>query len=169
MEKELKNMVRDLLVHVTLYQYGLYDKHKLDGELDRFFHIAEKYICNAVRRNGGICYPELLPEFGNPLEALEELRSQARNFVSLGRTGKYIADLLILSYDIYNPENKSLKKKILLFDRLIHAMHGAGAYLGEFSYEEASIFGLNIPEIKREADKIVSRILSTHSSMVYEQ
>jgi len=162
-------MVRDLLVHVTLYQYGLYDKHKLERELDSFLKLAENYVCEAVRRNGGICYPELLEEYGNPLEALEELRSQARNLVTIGRTGKYIADLLLLSYDIYNPENKSLKKKILLFDKLIHAMHGAGAYLGEYSYEEASIFGLNIPEIKREADRIVSSLLRMHSSKVYEQ
>jgi len=64
---------------------------------------------------------------------------------------------------IYNPENKSIKKKILLFDKVIHALHGAGAYLGEHSYSEASIFNVDIPKIKREADRIISRILRMYN------
>jgi len=98
--ENIADTIRDLLVHVTLYQHGLYDNHMLNKELDNFLHVAEKYVCNSVRINGGICYPELLEEYGNPTTALEELRSQIANMNTLGNTGKYIADMLLLSYDI---------------------------------------------------------------------
>lgn len=160
-EKELSRIVRDLLVHVGLYQYGKYfgytgyPEDKLEKELDAFFKLAVPYICNALRRNGAVCFHELLEEYGNEEEAYNELLNEIQNFRMLGRAERYIADLQHLSYELYNADKMDLSEKILLFDKLVHAIHGAGAYLGEYSYEEASIFGLDIPKIKKEADKIL--------------
>ena len=160
-EKELSRIVRDLLVHVGLYQYGKYfgyggyPEDRLEKELDAFFEKAVPYICDAVRRNGGICFHELMEEYGNYEEALSELNSMIENFIHEGRWGRYVADLLKISRELYDSKNYDIREKILLFDKLVHAMHVAGKYLGEYSYEEASIFGLDIPKIKKEADKIL--------------
>jgi hypothetical protein len=72
---------------------------------------------------------------------------------------KLIANLIRLSIEIHNPELKSIKDKILLFDKIIHAEHYAGAFKDEFTPEQVSIFGVNIPKIKQEADQIIEETL----------
>ena len=147
-----------MIEHVVLYQHGLYDPEKLERELDRFFKLAEKHVCEAVRRNGGICFQEYAKEYGWK-DALELIRSDIENFEALGKTGKFIAQLLRLSVELANAPSMSLKKKILLFDKVIHAVHAAGAFMDELGFEKASIFGLDIPKIKREVEKELERKL----------
>ena len=150
--------IKDLLVKVTLYQYGKYSAEKLDRELTEFLKAAEEPLCEAIRRNGGVCYKELIEEGFTQEEALEEIESQAENFEALGRTGKIIADLLRLSAEFRNLDKMTLSDKILLFDKVVHAEHAAGAFK-EYLAEERSIFGVDITKIKEEADKEVEEIL----------
>ena len=150
--------IKDLLVKVTLYQYGKYSAEKLDRELTEFLKAAEGPLCEAIRRNGGVCYKELIEEGFTQEEALEEIESQAENFEMLDKTGKIIADLLRLSIEFRNLDKMTLSNKILLFDKVVHAEHAAGAFK-EYLAEEKSIFGVDITKIKEEADKEVEEIL----------
>ena len=150
--------IKDLLVKVTLYQYGKYPAEKLDRELTEFLKAAEGPLCKAIRRNGGICYKELIEEEFTQEEALEEIESQAKNFETLSRTGKIIADLLRLSAEFRNLDKMALSDKVFLFDKIVHAEHAAGAFK-EYLAEEKSIFGVDITRIKGEADKEVEEIL----------
>jgi hypothetical protein len=151
--------IKDLLVKITLYQFKRYPAEKLDKELTAFLRDAQKPLCEAIRRNGGICYKELVErEEFSPEETLEEVENQAKNFELLGKTGKLIADLLRLSTEFRNLDKMMLSEKILLFDKLVHAEHAAGAFK-EFLPEEKSIFDVDITKIKEEADKEVEEIL----------
>ena len=149
--------IKDLLVKVTLYQYGKYSAEKLDRELTEFLKAAEGALCEAIRRNGGVCYKEALEEM-TPREAEDYVVDQIKNFEMLGRTGKIIADLLRLSIEFKDLDKITLSDKVLLFDKVVHAEHAAGAFK-EYLAEERSIFGVDITKIKEEADKEVEEIL----------
>jgi len=149
--------IKDLLVKVTLYQYGKYPAEKLDRGLTEFLRDAEKELCKAIRRNGGVCYKEALEEM-TPREAEDYVVDQIKNFEMLGRTGKIIADLLRLSIEFKDLDKITLSDKVLLFDKVVHAEHAAGAFK-EYLAEERSIFGVDITKIKEEADKEVEEIL----------
>jgi hypothetical protein len=157
-----KQRIKDMLVKVVLYQYGKYPAEKLDRELTGFLKDAEKELCKAIRRNGGLCYREALEEM-TPREAEDYVKDQIKNFEMLGKTGKIIADLLRLSLEFKDLDRMSLKDKILLFDKVIHAEHAAGAFK-EYLAEEKSIFGVNIPKIKEEADREIEEILEGRKS-----
>jgi hypothetical protein len=79
------------------------------------------------------------------------------NFEILGPSGKLIADLIKISINYESLENKSLSDKILLFDRLVHAEHVAGI-IPWSTEEEKSIFGCNIPEIKKQVEEEIKEI-----------
>lgn len=119
--------------------------------------IAEDYICEAIRRNGGTCFRDLLEEMSEK-EALEEIKNQIENFKMIGKTGWLIANLLELSVEVRKADKLSLSELILLFDKIIHAEHATGAFK-EFLSEEKSIFNVDIRKIKEEADKEVLKIL----------
>jgi len=51
-----------------------------------------------------------------------------------------------------------LNEKILLFDRIVHTEHAAGAFR-EFLPEERSIFGVDIGKIHAEADREIEKII----------
>jgi len=154
-EGDWRSKIKDLLVNISLYQLGKYPAKKLEPELTQFLEESEKKLCEAIRKNGGICYREELDEF-SPEEAEEEVKSQIENFKLLGKTGEIIAILLNLSLEFKH--GMSLSDKILLFDKVVHAEHAAGAFK-EYLAEEKSIFGVNVTEIKREADKELESIL----------
>jgi len=155
----LEEKIRDMLVNVTLYQLGLYPEDKLNEELNEFLRGAEGLLCLTLRRNGAICFRDYLREY--PRFKAERLcLSDAWNWERTGTKGaKLIANLIRLSIEIHNPELKSIKDKILLFDKIIHAEHYAGAFKDEFTPEQISIFGVNIPKVKQEADRIIEEIL----------
>jgi len=141
--------IKDLLKKVVLYQFSRYDKEKLDKELTSFLKDAEDVLCDAIRRNGGMCYRDYKEEYGSE-EAKKLCESDIKNFEMNGSSGKIIADLIKISLDYENLDKKSLSDKILLFDKIIHAEHVAWA-----TQEEKSIFGCNIQEIKRQVDEEV--------------
>jgi len=149
--------IKDMLIKVVLYQHGKYPAEKLDRELAEFLRNAENELCEAIRRNGGVCYKEALEEM-TPKEAEDYIEDQIKNFEMLDKTGKIIADLLRLSLEFKDLDKMSLRDKILLFDKVIHAEHTAGAFK-EYLAEEKSIFGVDITKIKEEADKEVEEIL----------
>ena len=149
--------IKDMLIKVVLYQHGKYPAEKLDKELAEFLRDAEKTVCEAIRRNGGVCYKEALEEM-TPGEARGYVEDQIKNFEMLGKTGKIVADLLRLSLEFKDLDKMSLRDKILLFDKVVHAEHTAGAFK-EYLAEEKSIFGVDITKIKEEADKEVEEIL----------
>ena len=152
-----KQRIKDMLIKVVLYQHGKYPAEKLDKELTEFLRDAEKELCKAIRRNGGVCYKEALEDM-TPKEAEDYVEDQIRNFETLGKTGEIIADLLRLSLEFRDLDKMGLRDKILLFDKVVHAEHTAGAFKGYLA-EEKSIFGVNITRIKGEADKEVEKIL----------
>jgi hypothetical protein len=158
-DEMLEEKIRDMLVNVTLYQLGLYPEDKLNDELNRFLKEAENLLCLALRRTGAICFRDYLREY--PRFKAERLcLSDAWNWERTGTKGaKLIANLIRLSIEIHNPELKSIKDKILLFDKVIHAEHYSGAFKDEFTPEQVSIFRVNIPKIKQEADQIVEETL----------
>ena len=161
-KKDWRTKIKDMLIKVTLYQLGRYPAEKLERELTEFLKEAEDILCEAIRRNGGICYKEALEEY-SPEEAIEYVEDQIKNFeqtakVTGGKTEQIIADLLKLSLEFKDLDKMSLSNKVLLFDKVIHAEHAAGAFK-EYLAEEKSIFGVNIPEIKKEADKELETIL----------
>ena len=147
--------IRDMLVKVTLAQLGYYPKDKLDVELTQFLKEAEEPLCRTLRRNGATCFRDYLKDY--PRFKAERLcREEIRNWLLLKTRGaKLIANLIELSIEIHNPELKRLSDKIILFDKIIHAEHYGGAFKDEIPPEQASIFGVDIPKIKREADKII--------------
>ena len=144
--------IKDLLKKVVLYQFSRYDKEKLDKELTRFLKDAEDVLCDAIRRNGGLCYRDYKEEYGSE-EAKKLCESDIKIFEMIGSSGKIIADLIKISLDYENLDKKSLSDKILLFDKIIHAEHVSGIL--PVAPEEKSIFGCNIPEIKRQVDEEV--------------
>jgi hypothetical protein len=150
--------IKDLLKKVVLYQFSRYDKEKLDKELTSFLKDAEDVLCEAIRRNGGVCYRDYKEEYKDPKIAKELCESDIKNFEMLGLpSGKLIADLIKISLDYENFDKKSLSDKILLFDRLVHAEHVAGI-IHWASEEEKSIFGCNIPEIKKQVEEEIKEI-----------
>ena len=158
-------LVEDLLVKATLYQYGRYDPFDLERELDHFFReYAIPLVCKALRRNVGCCAPELVAEYGfteGLAVAHSCLENLARDCHSGLRTTCYLGDLVDLSIQLARLDELSLSEKILLFDRVIHSTH-AGQLLveeGLATPEEASIFGLNVVEVKRRADERLARML----------
>ncbi len=170
MEGDPGRVVEDLLVKVTLYQYGRYNPYDLERELDHFFReYAIPMVCEALRRNVGCCAPELVKDYGFT-EGLAEARACLENLAYDCRSGLrtmcYLADLVDLSIQLARLDEMSLSEKILLFDRVAHSTH-AGQLLveeGLASPEEASIFGINIEEIKRRADERLERMLLRRSS-----
>jgi hypothetical protein len=80
------------------------------------------------------------------------LESDASNWARMGVGGKLIAELIKLSTEFEDLERKSLSDKILLFDKVIHAEHYAGAFK-DYLPSEKSIFNVDILKIKQEADK----------------
>jgi len=156
-----KLRIKDLLVKVTLYQMDKFPAEKLDKELTQFLKDAEVELCKAIRRNGGICYKELLDEY-TPKEAVSHVEAQIEDWESMAKAGmktaELIANMLKLSLEFKDLDKMTLSDKILLFDKVIHTEHAAGAFK-EYLAEERSIFGVNITEIKREADKEIEAIL----------
>ena len=150
--------IKDLLVKVTLYQYGKYPAEKLDRELTEFLKKAEDKICEATSRNGAVCYKHYLMDNYPPEEAEKLVKEELENWRLIGRTGKILADLLELSLEFKDLDKMSLSDKILLFDKVIHAEHAAGAFKGYLA-EEKSVFGVDITKIKEEADEEVEEIL----------
>jgi len=149
--------IKDLLKKVVLYQFSRYDKEKLDKELTSFLKDSEDVLCEAIKRNGGICYRDYKEEYKDPKIAKELCENDIVNFETLGTGGRLIADLIKISIQYENLENKSLSDKILLFDRLIHAEHYAGEFK-EYLEEEKNIFGCNIPEIKKQVEGEIKEI-----------
>jgi len=145
--KPWSKRIKDLLIKITLYQLKKYPKDKLERELTKFLKDAEIQICKATRRNGGICYKELLTEL-TPSEAEKELKQQIHNFKLSGKSEQKIADLLELSLLFKNLNNMNLTDKILLFDEVIHAEHIYG-----------SIFETDIQKIKEEADLELTKLI----------
>jgi len=166
--KYWEKRIKDLLVDVVLYQEGKYSEDQLGQELIEFFKEALPVICEALRRNGAVCYPELVEEYGDESEAGRELANSIRNWRMLGETGRIMAALLKLSRDLYDDIQEygdeeyffddELSDLIMDFDALVHAEHAAGAF-DDFSAEEKSIFGVNIPKIKAQADEEIEQYL----------
>jgi hypothetical protein len=143
--------IKDLLKKVTLYQFGKYPASALDYELTDFLKYAETAVCRALRPNGAICFKEYAETYGLA-EAKRLCENDAYNWARLGTGGKIIAELIKLSMEFQNLEAKPLSEKILLFDKVIHAEHYAAAFK-ESLPSERSIFNVDIPKIREEADK----------------
>lgn len=60
-----ENRIKKLLIDVVLAQEGRKDRRKVAEDIVRFFEDAMPKICEALRRNGAVCFPELVEEFGN--------------------------------------------------------------------------------------------------------
>lgn len=155
--------IKSLLKKVVLYQFGKYPAEKLDEELTRFLKDAETVVCKVLRKNGAICFREYVEDYG--VEEAEKLvENDARNFEMLGTGGKLIADLIRISRNLYDVERKPLSEKILLFDKVIHAEHWAGAFK-DYLAEEKSIFGVDIPKIKNQVDmELMKELYGTSTS-----
>ena len=156
-----ESRIRDLLVKVSLSQLGYYPRDRLDVELTQFLRDTEEQLCRVLRRNGALCFRDYLVDYPER-EAEMYCREDARNWRVLGTRGaELIAELIELSIEIHRLEQKSLSEKIMLFDRVVHAEHYAGAFRDEYTPEEVSIFGVDIPRVKREADRIVMQAIKT--------
>ncbi|MCC5990716.1 MAG: hypothetical protein LM558_04350 [Thermosphaera sp.] len=140
--------IRDMLVKTTLYQFKLYPAGDLDRELTMFLKEAEEVLCRALRRNGATCYRDYAREGYSQEEIERLLDEEIRNWRMLGVGGMNIARLIRISKQFKDLEAKPLSDKILLFDELIHAEHYGGG-----------LFNVDIPRIKRQADREVQRIL----------
>jgi hypothetical protein len=140
--------IKDLLVKTTLYQFKLYPAGDLDRELTTFLKEAEDVLCKALRRNGATCYRDYTREGYSPEEVERLLDEEIRNWRLSGVGGMNIARLIRISKQFKDLEAKSLSDKILLFDEIIHAEHYGGA-----------LFNVDIPSIKRQADREVQRVL----------
>jgi hypothetical protein len=149
--KDDAERIKDLLKKVTLFQFGKYSQELLNRELTDFLRYAEEAVCKALRPNGAICFKEYAEEYG-PAEAKRLCESDASNWARMGVGGKLIAELIRLSTEFEGLEMKSLSDKILLFDKVIHAEHYAGAFK-DYLPSEKSIFNVDILKIKQEADK----------------
>jgi len=156
-----EDTIKDMLKKVVLYQLKKFPPDKLDKELTEFLKQAEDEICEALRRNGAICYKEALREMSRD-EAEDYVRAQIEDWKLMARqgmkTGKYIADLLSLSLEFRDLDKKTLSEKVLLFDKVIHAEHAAGAFR-DYLPKERSIFNVDIPRIKVEVDREIEEIL----------
>ena len=148
--------IKEMLKKVVLYQFGKYDKDKLDEELTDFLRESEDVICKHLSRNGVFCYRDFL-EANNAI--MYRLRSrywrdryfeEIKNIIVMPGLGwKLLYDMAEVSYELRYVDTMTLKEKILLFDKVIHLVH----YGGE------SIFGVDITKIKEEVDKEVKEEL----------
>jgi hypothetical protein len=140
--------IRDLLVKTALYQFRLYPAGDLDRELTQFLREVEDVLCGALRRNGATCYRDYV-RGGYPSEEVDRLLDEEiKNWRLLGVGGMNIARLIRISKQFKDLEAKPLSDKILLFDEIIHAEHYGGG-----------LFNVDIPRIKRQADREIKRIL----------
>jgi hypothetical protein len=140
--------IRDLLVKTTLYQFNLYPAEDLDRELTSVLKEAEDVLCKALRRNGATCYRDYV-RAGYSQEEIERLLDEeVRNWRMSGVGGMNIARLIRISKQFKDLEAKPLSDKILLFDEIIHAEHYGGG-----------LFNVDIPRIKRQADREIQRAL----------
>ena len=142
--------IRDLLINLTLYQFGKYPEPKVEKELTDFLKRAEELLCKTLHRNGAICYAEALHELHDPAQAVKYVEEEIENWkLAKDSASRFITELLELSLEFRNLDKMSLKDKILLFDRLIHSMHAAGE----------NLFDIDISRVKEEADRKVNEIL----------
>ena len=151
-EKKLK----ETLKKVVLYQYGLIDKYTLEKNLHGFFKLSEEIICNALRRNGLTCYKELKEqEIEEGLGfADKEFVNEITNIMTMKTEGYlYLKNLMEISKEIYEiihaDVKHDIKDDILLFDKIVHAVH----YGGE------SVFGIDVEKIKEEVDEELKNML----------
>jgi hypothetical protein len=157
-QKEEAKRIKDLLKKIALYQFKRYPSDLLDRELTEFLRYAEVAVCKALRSNGAICFKEYAEEYG-PAEAKRLCEDDISNWTRMGTLGaRIIAELIRLSVEFENLEKKTLSEKILLFDKVIHAEHYAGAFKENLPVEK-SIFNVDIPKIKQEVDREVMLIL----------
>jgi hypothetical protein len=158
--------IKDLLVKIVFYQFKNYPEEKLDRELTSFLEKTKEAVNKALRKNGGISYWDYKKEYGAE-EADELIKKDIENFEKLGEGGRIIANLILLSKDLDDLKQKTLKEKILLFDRVVHAEHWAGGYK-EYRNEEKSIFGVDIKKIKKEADKKIEKMIKEGKIKILE-
>jgi hypothetical protein len=150
--------IKDLLIKIVLYQFRNYPAEKLNKELTVFLDEIKGVLDKSLRKNGGISYWDYKKGYGAK-EADKLIKSDMENFKRLGRGGEIIANLIQLTKDLDNLEQKTLREKILIFDKLVHAEHWAGAYSEGYKKEERSIFGVDIQKIKERADKKIEKMI----------
>ena len=158
-EKVIKfeeEVLKEALKKVVLYQFGVFDKYTVEKNLHEFFEYSETLICDELRKNGLFCYKELKEreiEEG-PGFADKEFVNEITNIMRMKTEGYlFLKNLMEISRDIYNiihaGVEHDIKDDILLFDKVVHAVH----YGGE------SIFGVDVEKIKKRVDEELREIL----------
>lgn len=150
--------IRDLLVKIVLYQHGRYDPELLDAELTEFLRAAEEPLCNAYRRNGGICFRGYVYDYGER-DAEQLLDSDIRNWIHMYRVTRsrgflLLAQLARISRQLYYLDRLPLSDKIMLFDSVVHAEHYAGSFT-DVPAHMRNVLGVDIERVKREAERIL--------------
>lgn len=135
--------IRDLLINLTLYQFGKYSEPKVEKELTDFLKRAEELLCKSVQKEGAICYVEALHRLHNIAQAVKYVEEEIEKCKRENKP--LIAELLELSLELRNVDKMSLREKIELFERLIERLGETGV--------------VDFHGAKEEADRKVNEIL----------
>lgn len=149
----IEDKLKELLLHVVLYQYGKYSEEKIRSELFQFLRYSEDLVCMYIRKNVNFCYRDYLEEYKNrPLlkkcvRIQRDYYNEIENTMSLMPQMAYFMELSIELYCI-TQRYVDTTTLIMIFDKIIHLEHLGGA-----------MFNVNIKHIKEEVDREVSMYL----------